>query len=74
MTADTAQDHQARRVVASDTIRVRMKPELRGAISKAAAKRSMTDSAWLRNAALTSLMLEGIDTLVTFPEAQEEPA
>lgn len=74
MTANATHDHQPKRVVASDTIRVRMKPELRGAITKAAVKRSMTDSAWLRNAALTSLMLEGIDTIVTFPEAEDEPA
>lgn len=60
----TAQDHQAKRVVASDTIRVRMQPELRGAISKAADRRSMTDSAWIRSAALTVLMLEGIGTIV----------
>jgi hypothetical protein len=69
----TIQDRQAKPVIASALVKARMKPELRGAISKAAAKRSMTDSAWLRNAALTSLMLEGIDTLVTFPEAQDEP-
>jgi hypothetical protein len=70
----TAPDHQVKPPVQSDTIRVRMKPELRGMISHAAEKRSMTDSAWLRNAALTSLMLEGIQTLVTFPEAEDEPA
>lgn len=70
----TVQDGQPRPVVASALVKVRMKPELRGAITRAAAKRSMTDSAWLRNAALTSLMLEGIDTLVTFPEATDEPA
>jgi hypothetical protein len=58
--------------VRSDLFQVRMKPEMRGAISKAAERRQMTDSAWLRNAALTSLMLEGIDTLVTFPEALME--
>jgi hypothetical protein len=74
MTVDVAQDHQTRAPVRSSLMQVRMKPELRGAISAAANKRSMTDSAWLRNAALTSLMLEGIDTVVTFPEAEEEPS
>jgi hypothetical protein len=55
--------------VQSNGMRVRMRQPLRSAISKAAERRQMTDSAWLRNAALTSLMLEGIDTIVTFPEA-----
>jgi hypothetical protein len=44
---------------------------LRGAISKAASKRSMSDSAWIRTAALTSLMLEGFGTVAHFPD---EPA
>jgi hypothetical protein len=70
----TTPDHQAKPPMHSDAIRVRMKPDLRGMISHAAAKRGMTDSAWLRNAALTSLALEGIETFVTFPEAADEPA
>lgn len=64
-------DHQPRPVVASALVKARIKPELRGAIEKAAAKRQMTVSTWLRTAALTSLMLEGIGTVLHFPD---EPA
>ena len=71
----TAPDRHSRPPVRSGLMQLRMKPELRGAISKAAEKRSMTDSAWLRSAALTVLMLEGIGTVLQHEDdLTSEPA
>jgi hypothetical protein len=55
MTVDAAQDRLARPEIASAPVKVRMKPELRGAISKAADRLQLTISAWLRISALTTL-------------------
>ncbi|MDA9437251.1 hypothetical protein [Bradyrhizobium sp. CCBAU 51627] len=65
MTAEAAHDHQKRPLVHSRTLRVRLQPELVDAIVDAASRRGMKASAWLRHAAITVAMLEG----VLFPDA-----
>jgi len=69
----TAQAGQKRPVAHCAVVTVRMLPELQNGISAAATKRQMSVSGWLRNAAMTTLMLEGIDTLVVFPDVIDEP-
>lgn len=58
MTVEAAQDRLARPEIASAPVKVRMKPELRRAISNAADRLHMTISAWLRLSALTTLTSE----------------
>jgi hypothetical protein len=41
-------------------MRVRLSPQLHSAISEAATRRGMSDCAWLRQAAMTVAMLEGV--------------
>jgi hypothetical protein len=62
------QDRQAKPPVQSGSMRVRLSPQLLGAISEAAACRGMTASAWMRHAARTVAMLEG----VLFPDVRTD--
>lgn len=68
MIADAAQDQQARAPVQSGLMQVRLSPQLRDAISEAATARGMTASAWMRQAAMTIAMLEG----VMFPDVRTD--
>jgi hypothetical protein len=56
----TEPDRQARPPMHSGAMRVRLPPHLLDAISRAATARGMTASAWLRSAATTCAMLEGV--------------
>jgi predicted HicB family RNase H-like nuclease len=58
----TVTDCQRRPVVHSRVMRVRLSPELLKAIGIVAKRRGMSTSAWLRQAATTCAMLEGIGT------------
>lgn len=60
MTADTAQNRQKRPLVHSNTLRVRLQPQLADAIIDAASRRGMNASQWMRHAAMTVAMLEGV--------------
>jgi hypothetical protein len=51
---------QATPPMQSDAMRVRLSPQLLDAIQKAATARGMTASAWMRQAAMTCAMLEGV--------------
>lgn len=64
----TSEDHQPRPVIASTLIKVRLSPQLRAAIEAAAKARGMTASGWMRQAATTCAMLEG----VMFPDARTD--
>jgi len=68
MTADTAQDDQARHTARSSVLALRLSPQLCDAIRKAATARGMTASGWLRQAATTCAMLEG----VLFPDVRTD--
>jgi len=59
MIADGAHDRCKRPVVHSNTLRIRLQPQLCDAIIDAAVARGMTASAWMRHAAMTVAMLEG---------------
>src|SRR5688572_24986836 len=61
-------DQQTRLVAPSDDLKVRLSPQLRDAISEAATRRGMTASGWLRQAATTCAMLEG----VLFPDVRTD--
>jgi hypothetical protein len=52
----------------SDIFQVRLPPQLRVAIEAAAKARGMSSSAWLRQAATTCAMLEG----VMFPDVRTD--
>lgn len=52
-------DHQKRSVGRSNTLHVRLEPELCDAVIDAAVARGMTASEWVRQAARTCAMLEG---------------
>lgn len=67
MTITTPND-QAKPSVPSDDLKVRLSPQLRDAISEAAKRRGMTASGWLRQAATTCAMLEG----VLFPDVRTD--
>jgi hypothetical protein len=54
--------------VHSETFRLRLPADLRNAIQKGAQRRGMSDSQWVRTSIMTTLMLEGIGTLVSFPD------
>ncbi len=56
----TAHNRQKRPMVHSNTLRVRLQPQLCDAIIDAASRRGMTASAWMRHAAMTVAMLEGV--------------
>jgi hypothetical protein len=53
-------DRQASPVAQSGAMRVRLTPQLVDAIGGAARRRGMTASAWMRHAAMTVAMLEGV--------------
>jgi hypothetical protein len=55
-------------MVHSNTLRVRLQPQLRDAISDAATARGMSASAWVRSAAMTVARLEG----VLFPDVRAD--
>lgn len=61
-------DCQPRPAAQSDVMKVRLSPQLRDAISDAATARGMTASAWMRQAAMTVAMLEG----VLFPDVRTD--
>ncbi len=56
----TAQNRCKRPLVHSNTLRVRLQPQLADAIIDAASRRGMNASAWMRHAAITVAMLEGV--------------
>jgi hypothetical protein len=68
MTATAPPDRQSRPVARSGLMQVRLSPQLRDAISDAATARGMTASAWVRHAAMTVAMLEG----VLFPDVRTD--
>lgn len=68
MTVDVAQDHQVKPPVQSGLMQVRLSRQLRDAIGEAATARGMTASAWVRQAATTCAVLEG----VLFPDMQSD--
>jgi hypothetical protein len=68
MTAAAPPDDQAKLRMQSNGMRVRLTPHLRDAISEAARRRGMTASAWMRHAAMTVAMLEG----VLFPDVRTD--
>ena len=65
---DAPRNAPGRPSVHSETFRLRLPADLRNAIQKGARRRGMTNSQWVRTAVMTSLMLEGIGTLVEFPD------
>ena len=68
VTAEMAVNRHSKTPMQSDAMKVRIKPTLRDAISEAAAARGMSASAWLRHAAMTVAMLEG----VMFPDVRTD--
>jgi hypothetical protein len=65
---DAPHNSPGRPLVHSDTFRLPLPLDLRNAIQKGAQRRGMTDSQFVRTAVMTTLMLEGIGTLVSFPD------
>lgn len=59
MPADAAHNRQKRPLVHSNTLRVRLQPQLADAIIDAASRRGMNASQWMRHAAITVAVLEG---------------
>ena len=59
MTVDTPHKRSKRPVMHSNTLCVRLQPQLCDAIIDAAVARGMNASAWMRHAAMTVAMLEG---------------
>jgi len=68
MTVNAPPDNQASPPVQSNDLKVRLSPQLRDAISEAATARGMTASAWVRQAAMTCAVLEG----VMFPDVRTD--
>jgi hypothetical protein len=64
----TAPNRHIRAPAQSGLMQVRLTPQLRDAIGEAATARGMSASAWLRNAAMTVAMLEG----VVFPDVRTD--
>jgi hypothetical protein len=62
----TAPKRLTRAPVQLNGMRVRLTPQLHDAIGEAARRRGMSACAWLRNAAMTVAMLEG----VLFPDVR----
>lgn len=60
MTADAAPNRQKRPRVHSNSMRIRLEPWLADAIVDSAVARGLTASAWMRHAAITVAMLEGV--------------
>lgn len=60
--------HRKKPLVHADALRIRLSPQLLGAISEAARRRGLTASTWLRQAATTCAMLEG----VLFPDVRTD--
>jgi hypothetical protein len=56
----TAHNHSKRPLVHSTTLRVRLHPQLCDGIREAATARGMSASGWMRQAATTVAMLEGV--------------
>lgn len=63
---DAPRNAPGRPSVHSETFRLRLPADLRNAIQKGARRRGMTNSQWVRTAVMTSLMLEGIGTSLSF--------
>jgi hypothetical protein len=68
MTADTAPNAPGRSPVNNETFRLRLPADLRHAVQSGARRRQMSESQWVRTAIMTSLMLEGVGTIVSFPD------
>lgn len=68
MTPAAAQNSHTKPPVQSGLMQVRLSPQLRDAISEAATARGMSASAWVRQAAMTCAMLEG----VMFPDIRTD--
>lgn len=67
MTSDAAPNRQKRPTVRSNSLTVRLEPQLCDAVIDAASHRGMTASEWVRQAARTCAMLEGTWNVDTQP-------
>lgn len=68
MTATAPPDDQAKPPARSGVMCIRLTPRLLDAIGEAATARGMTASGWMRQAAMTCAMLEG----VMFPDIRTD--
>jgi hypothetical protein len=68
MMTDAPHNAPGRPSVHSETFRLRLPLDLHHAIQAGAKRRGMSASQWVRTSIMTTLMLEGIGTLVSFPD------